>query len=114
MDTSTIIWIIVAGAAMLLSQPNRKKRRRPSTPEGEQPQQTAPQRPGQPDATGRAAPTGRHADTGIAVAAPGLSGHLRREAAGHGPDGSVIPAGQRPPETPKPQTDTGPTYGQPH
>ena len=54
------------------------------------------------------------ADTGIAVAAPGLSGHLRREAAGHGPDGSVIPAGQRPPETPKPQTDTGPTYGQPH
>ena len=70
--------------------------------------------PGQPDATGRAAPTGRHADTGIAVAAPGLSGHLRREAAGHGPDGSVIPAGQRPPETPKPQTDTGPTYGQPH
>ena len=45
MDTSTIIWIIVAGAAMLLSQPNRKKRRRPSTPEGEQPQQTAPQRP---------------------------------------------------------------------
>ena len=111
MDTSTIIWIIVAGAAMLLSQPNRKKRRRPSTPEGEQPQQTAPQ---QPDATGRAAPTGRHADTGIAVAAPGLSGHLRREAAGHGPDGSVIPAGQRPPETPNPQTDTGPTYGQPH
>lgn len=45
MDTSTIIWIIVAGAAMLLSQPNRKKRRRPSMPEGEQPQQTAPQRP---------------------------------------------------------------------
>lgn len=66
---------------------------------------------GQPDAAGQAAPTGRHADTGIAVAAPGLSGHLRREAAGHGPDGSVIAAGQRPPETPKPQTDTGPTYG---
>lgn len=69
---------------------------------------------GQPDAAGQAAPTGRHADTGIAVAAPGLSGHLRREAAGHGPDRSVIAAGQRPPETPKPQTDTGPTYGQPH
>lgn len=69
---------------------------------------------GQPDAAGQAAPTGRHADTGIAVAAPGLSGHFRREAAGHSPDGSIIPAGQRPPETPEPQTDTGPTYGQPH
>lgn len=63
MDTSTIIWIIVAGAAMLLSQPNRKKRRRPSTPEGEQPQQTAPQRPasrtqpvGQPQQAGMPTP----------------------------------------------------------
>lgn len=69
---------------------------------------------GHPDATGRAAPTGRYADTGIAVAVPGLSGHLRREAAGHGPAKSAVAACKRHPNTPKPQTDTGPTYGQPH